>query len=232
MSNTAMESPNIPVERASESSNQGTVEAVRTSYSKDAPTDLQSSATNTADQHLNLATFTGDSIQFAPSDSGAQRQAQNDDGSSYRFDADGTRHYSHKDASGRLTEESMTRPDGSGVARQYGNDGSRKDITWDKDGNRNSQSFDKDGRLTDAETRDSNGAVSKYRYDADGTKHYSHKAADGRLTEESMTRPDGSGVARQYGVDGSRKEISWDKDNKIRTLAYDKDNRRVRGGRI
>jgi len=45
---------------------------------------------------------------------------------------DNTQRYSQTDAQGRLKEESVARPDGSGEARQYGTDGSRTDTSWDQ----------------------------------------------------------------------------------------------------
>lgn len=114
---------------------------------------------------------------------------ENGESERYTYDEDGTKHYSHRTAEGRLTADSTTRPDGSGEFRQYGESGSRIERIWDKDNNSKSNFFDKNGRLTGSHIRSRHGAASDYTYDEDGTVHSWHREANGRFTDEPVTDP-------------------------------------------
>jgi hypothetical protein len=188
-------------------------EIASSAYTAGAASQLQRDSAISNDAHVPKATISGNAIEFG---------ASND--SSHRTDAQGNKIYQHKDANGRVTEESITHKDGSGTARQYGADGSRTDTNWDKDGNQNSTKVDKNGRELSSEVRGANGDVSRYTYGADGSTTYQHKDANGRLTEESLRRADGSGEARQYGADGSRSATSWDASGNRNVVNYDKND--------
>jgi len=198
----------------------------RSAYSHDAPSNLQSGRHgSTADQHLNTATINKDHIDFAPNQN-ASHPSQTANGSDrYHTDEQGRNTYQHKDAQGKVTEESMTNPDGSGIGRRYGNDGSRTDFNRDKDGNRAMQTYDKNGRLTETENRLATGETDRSRTDEQGRRFDSQTDSQGRLTYESMTNRDGSGSSKQYREDGTRTDSSWDKNGNTDSQTYDKDGR-------
>lgn len=220
MPNNSSETNDQPVERSTEQAPPS--ESAESAYREGAPTNLRDSQPNTADQHLNSAKISDDAIDFGPPPGCVAG------GDSYRTDDQNRNIYQHRDSDGRLTEESMTNPDGSGTARQYGADGSRTETIWDKDNNSKIVKYDETGQKSSQETRWADGQTDRYRYSNDGSTHYSQTDSSGRLKEESIMRRDGSGESREYREDGERTERSWDQFGRIQTTQYDAFGRRVR----
>ena len=151
----------------------------------------------------------------------AKDSSENREQTHYGPDEKGNQVYWHKDENGKLTDESITHPDGSGEAKEYGKD-THKDMKWDDKGNWHSKTFDNNtNELKESENRTPNGESSKWNRDADNNENFTRKDKDGKVLEESKIRPDSSGYIKQYGDGQSRDELSWDKDGNYHTEKYD-----------